>query len=200
MLLFSTPAERAAAEDAAPPSETRFGWGKKHVAVAAGYGVGFRFGSASDRRKSRELGDVGFVEVIPRFGIGVTEIQDPHAWWRGNFDLLFEGALGFNTNTRFGYFVGGGISLRYNFLARERLVPFLDASFGLVHLNVDLRGQSDGLNFKSGVGGGFHWFLTERLTVTPEVRWQHISNAGLRSPNNGINNVLFLLGTSFFAD
>jgi hypothetical protein len=38
------------------------------------------------------------------------------------------------------------------------------------------------------------------VTITPEIRYQHFSNAGLRSPNHGINDVLFLIGTSYFFD
>jgi hypothetical protein len=189
-----------ASGDAAPPSAERFGWGKKHVALSLGYGLGFRTGSKRDQEVSRELGDVSLVEFIPRFGIGVTDVLGGDAWYRGNFEFLFEGALVFNIRPHFGYALGGGTTLRYNFLAGRSLVPFFDCNLGIVYLDFDLRGQSDGFNFNVGWGSGLHWFVSKRLAVTPEVRYQHFSNAGTQMPNLGINDVLFLVGISYFLD
>ncbi len=199
--LLVCPALVASSEETGSnPALARFGRGKKHAAVSVGYGLGFRTGPKADRRMSRELGDVSLIEVIPRFGIGVTNPWFTDAWYRGNFELLFEGVLAFNANPRFGVAVGGGSTLRYNFLGGRRVVPFVDGNFGVAYLDFDLMGQSDGFNFNVGCGGGFHWFQSDWVTITPEVRYQHFSNAGLRSPNSGINDVLFLIGTSYFFD
>jgi opacity protein-like surface antigen len=194
---------RALAEDSADagaPSAERFGWGKKHVALNLGYGLGFRTGSKQDRELSRELGDVSLIELVPRLGIGVTDTLGGDGWFRGNFEFLFEGALIFNTRPHFGYAVGGGSTLRYNFLAGRSLVPFVDCNLGIVYLDFDLAGQSDGFNFNVGWGSGLHWFVSERMALTPEVRYQHFSNAGIQKPNHGINDVLFLIGISYFLD
>ena len=190
----------AAAEPAAreAPSETWFARGSKQLSLSLGYGLGFRTGSAEARKRSQELGDVSLVEVIPRFGIGVSDPLGGEAWYRGNLEALFEGALVFNTNPRFGYALGGGSTLRYNFLSWDRFVPFLDANFGVVYLDFDLEGQSDGFNFNVGFGAGFHQFVSKRMALTPAVRYQHFSNAGLNEPNRGINDVLFLVGVSYF--
>ena len=177
------------------PASAHFGLGKKRLGLSVGYGLGF-----TTSAESAELRDVSLVEVIPRFGIGVADFGSGDAWYRGNLELLVDGTLVFNTNPRFGYAAGGGLTLRYNFLAGRRVVPFVDGSFGVVHLDFDLQGQSDGVNFSSGAGAGVHWFVAERWSLSPEIRWQHISNAGLRSPNQGVNTVLFLLGTSYFFD
>ncbi len=194
-------AQRASSQETgSDPASARFGRGKKHAAVSLGYGLGFRTGSKADRRMSRELGDVSLVEVIPRFGIGITDPWFGDAWYRGNFELLFEGVLAFNADPRFGVAVGGGSTLRYNFLSGRRVVPFIDGNFGVAYLDFDLNGQRDGFNLNVGGGGGLHWFHSDRVTITPEVRYQHFSNAGLRSPNHGINDVLFLIGTSYFFD
>ena len=199
--LLACSAQQASSEETgSDPALARFGLGKKHAAVSLGYGFGFRTGPKADRRMSRELGDVSLIEVIPRFGIGVTDPWFGDAWYRGNFELLFEGTLAFNANPRFGVAVGGGSTLRYNFLSGRRVVPFIDGNFGAAYLDFDLKGQRDGFNFNVGCGGGFHWFHSDRVTITPEIRYQHFSNAGLRSPNHGINDVLFLIGTSYFFD
>jgi hypothetical protein len=192
----AAPAEPPPGRD--DPAATWFVRGGKHAAFSAGYGIGFRTGSKSDREKSRELGDVSLIELVPRVAIGITDPLGGDAWYRGNVEMSLEGAVIFNTEPRFGWAAGGGSTLRYNLLYGRRLVPFLDANFGLLHLDFDLEGQSDGFNLNVGFGTGFHWFLSERTALTPAVRWQHISNAGTSSPNAGINDVLFLIGASYF--
>jgi hypothetical protein len=114
-------------------------------------------------------------------------------------ELLVEGALLFDTEPEFGFAGGIGSTLRYNFLPWRRVVPFVDANFGLLGLDFDLSRQSDGFNFNVGAGSGSHWLVGERTTITTEVRWQHISNMNTKLPNDGINDVLFLIGfTRFF--
>ncbi len=74
----------------------------------------------------------------------------------------------------------------------ERLGPFIDAGLG-VHLlsQEDLGNKQLGsqIHFGTHLGGGYQWRNTE-LTL----RVQHISNAGLGSPNPGINFLLVGLG------
>ncbi|HBZ71911.1 MAG TPA: hypothetical protein DEP35_20170 [Deltaproteobacteria bacterium] len=78
------------------------------------------------------------------------------------------------------------------------MVPFIEAGAGILGTDLDLRGQSDGFNFSVQGGTDLHYFVLPRLAVTAEARLHHISNAGLRVPNNGINDCLFLVGASFF--
>jgi len=111
---------------------------------------------------------------------------------------VFEGALLFNTAPNSGFAGGAGSTLRYNFLPWSRIVPFVDANFGIVGLDFDLSRQSDGFNFNVGFGTGAHWFVGQHTAITTEVRWQHISNMNTRLPNDGINDAEFLLGTSYF--
>ena len=188
----------AAAEEAASPGRERFTRGAMQVALLGGYGYGFRFGSDEDRDKSAELGDVRIWQAIPRFGISATDPLFGDSWLRGNVEFLFEGALLWNTEPRSGFAGGAGSTLRYNFLRWERVVPYLDANFGVVNLDFDLERQSDGFNFNVGFGTGAHWFVSERTAISTEVRWQHISNMDIETPNDGINDVLFLLGVSYF--
>ena len=176
----------------------RFGSGSRQIAVLGGYGIGFRMGSQADRESSRELAGVRLVEFIPRFGIGMTDRLGGDAWYNGSFETLFEGALFHNTAQNGGNGAGLGTTLRYNFLSSDRVVPFFDANFGIISLNLDLERQSDGFNFNVGFGGGAHWFVSDNAAITTEVRWQHISNAKTELPNDGINAGLFLLGYSYF--
>ena len=189
----------AGAKPPPEPAKRWFGRGTKHVSFSVGYGLGVRTGKALDPVVFAQLRDVSIVELVPRFGIGLTRPLGGDAWYRGNPELLLEGAFLFNTRPS-GWAAGGGLTLRYNFTAGSRLVPFVEANGGMLHLDFDLLGQSDGFNFNVGFGAGLHWFAWDRVAVTPGVRWQHFSNAGTSVPNLGINDVLFLLGASYFWD
>ena len=143
---------------------------------------------------------VRLIEFIPRIGLSVTDPLGVGAWYSGNVELLVEGAFFFNAAQNGG--VGGGIgtTLRYNLLFSNRIVPFFDANFGIIGLDLDLNRQSDGFNFNVGFGGGVHWFVSDRIAISTELRWQHISNMETQLPNDGINTGLFLVGTSYFFD
>jgi len=193
----ATPWQAGAEEPPQPDHRALFHRGGMQVALLAGYGVGFRAGSEKNRRISAELGDVGIAQVIPRFGVGITDPLWGDSWIRGNVEILFEGALLFNTSPHFGFAGGVGSTLRYNFLPWRRVVPYIDANFGVLGLDFDLERQSDGFNFNVGFGTGSHWFVGERFSIVTEVRWQHISNADTSQPNDGINDVLFLIGLSY---
>jgi hypothetical protein len=181
-----------------PDIRALFHRGSMQGGLVVGYGVGFRAGSEANRRISGELGDVRPVAVIPRFGVGVTDPVGGDAWYRGNLEILLEGTLLFNTEPEFGFAGGIGSTLRYNFLPWRRVVPFVDANFGVLGLDFDLSRQADGFNFNVGAGSGSHWLVGERSTITTEVRWQHISNMNTQRPNDGINDVLFLIGFTHF--
>lgn len=180
------------------PVADHFKDGSWQVAALAGYGIGFRLGSKSERDSSRELAGVRLVHFIPRIGIGITDRLGGDAWYGGNVETLYEGALFHNTAQNGGYGIGLGTTLRYNFTSSDKIVPFVDANFGIITLNFDLERQSDGFNFNVGFGGGAHWFVSDNMAVTTEFRWQHISNAKTKYPNDGINAGLFLLGVSYF--
>lgn len=175
-----------------------FSNGSRHFGMSLGYGVGFRMGPSADREISRELAGVRLLEVIPRYGIGMTDRLGGDAWYSGSFATVFEGAFFHNTAQNGGYGAGLGATLRYHFLSHEKVVPFVDANFGVITLNLDLERQSDGFNFNVGFGGGAHWFVKDNLAITTELRWQHISNADTEKPNDGINAGLLLVGFSYF--
>ncbi len=184
----------------ASSGNTHFRSGSKQVALLAGYGVAFRMGSKSNRRISRELADVDLVNIVPRLGFGVTDPVGGDSWWRGNVEILVEGAFLINTGPTGGFAGGAGTTLRYNFLRNERFIPFLDGNLGILGTDFDLDRQANGFNFNVGAGVGTHWFVTDRTALTFEARWQHISNAGTKQENDGINDALFLIGATYFYD
>lgn len=77
------------------------------------------------------------------------------------------------------------------------LRPFLEGGEGAVY--TDLRKQDLGtrLQFTSTIGGGLEYQLSPGTTLGLQVRYRHMSNAGMSSSNPGINTVFGLLGLTF---
>lgn len=75
--------------------------------------------------------------------------------------------------------------------------PFMEAGEGAVY--TDLRKQDLGsrLQFISQIGGGFEYELRPGMALGFQVRFRHMSNAGLAGSNPGINTVYGLLGLTF---
>ncbi|HME68876.1 MAG TPA: acyloxyacyl hydrolase [Myxococcota bacterium] len=196
--LLSQPCLADPAEQSASPAQVRtdanFGYGKQEWSIAAGYGFGVGIGGSN----SGNLKDIRFGALVPRWGVGLTDPLAEGTWYEGNLDLLVEGAFLFEYHPVHGFAGGGTLVFRYNFLQSGRVVPFIEAGAGILGTDLDLKGQSDGFNFSVQGGLGLHFFVLPRVAVTAEARLHHISNAGLRAPNNGINDSLFLVGASFF--
>lgn len=171
----------------------RFGLGKQEIGLAVGYGFGIR-----TKDTKGELDDVRYIYLAPRWGIGISDPMGGAAWYRGNFELLGEGAVLFNREPKNGF--AGGITalVRYNFLPGGKFIPFVEGGAGILDLDFDLEGRSDGFNFSPQAGLGFHYFVSQRTAFTGEWRWHHISNADIEKPNRGINSSLFLIGISVF--
>jgi opacity protein-like surface antigen len=185
----------ARAEPFAPDGASRFGRGKRNLGIAVGVGAGMR-----RIGEERDTDDARYVSVAPRLGIGLVDPLGGDAWYRGSFEVLAEGTFLFEFEPRSGWAAGGSLILRYDLLRFGRFVPFLDGGVGILNLDFDLDDQAEGLNFIIHTGLGTHLFLTERIAVTGEWRYQHISNARIHFPNRSINASAFILGASFFLD
>ena len=197
--LLVAPFSAARAEGPAEPDiRDNFHKGSKHIGATAGYGHGFRFGSDKNKQLSAILGEVRMATLIPRFGYGATDPIGGDSFLRGNVDMLFKLAFLFNAEPHFGFGGGGGTSLRYNFLFSRIAVPYVEANLGVLGIDFDLGRQADGFAFNVGAGVGSHWRIGDRTTLTTEVRWQHISNAGTDHPNDGINDMQFMIGVYRF--
>ncbi|MFQ5656956.1 MAG: acyloxyacyl hydrolase [Candidatus Methylomirabilales bacterium] len=173
-----------------------FGLGKHEIGLSVGYGFGIPLGGTS----GTDLEDVDYIYVAPRWGIGITRPLGGDAWYRGNFEFLFEGAFLINVEPKSGFAGGATAMFRYNFLPGGDFIPFLQLGAGIVGLDFNLQDQADGFNFTPQGGVGFHYFVSDRTALTAEWRLHHISNAGSNDPNNGINSSLFLVGLSTFLD
>ena len=89
------------------------------------------------------------------------------------------------------------IDLKWNFATRSRVVPYLEIDGGALFTNHTVPTGTNAVNFMSSGVFGVH-FLGPRRTWSIEARYMHISNAGLATPNPGINTFQVRLGIGRF--
>jgi lipid A 3-O-deacylase len=141
---------------------------------------------------------IGVFDAGARFGWVLT---DPHGpgFLRGNFeyavDVIPVYAI-FQENTVY----GGGFNpvvLKWNFAGGRRLSPYAEIHGGTLFTTSEVPLGTSNVNFTSGVGGGFQVPLHGDKRLDLSVHYYHISNAGLATPNPGINTIQFRVGLQF---
>jgi lipid A 3-O-deacylase len=88
--------------------------------------------------------------------------------------------------------------LRYNLATGTRLVPFVDGGAGVTVVGVEQPDLSSTFEFNLQGGTGVHYFVRDNLAVAVEARYLHISDAGIRHPNDGLNGVGGMIGLTWF--
>lgn len=136
--------------------------------------------------------------LMPSWTITLTEPIGA-GWYQGQLSLGAE-VIAFHTAEPItAYGVGFTPKLVYTSTAFGRIRLFLEAGGGPVW--TDLGGripeQPGPFNFLVWSGAGGSYQITPTWALTAGYRVMHISNAGTRSPNSGLNFGLPFLGLSY---
>lgn len=99
---------------------------------------------------------------------------------------------------RDGEFAFSPLILDYRFDRGGFFVPFVNGGEGIVITTLDHLKIGGPLEFSTQAGGGFHLFFTEEQAITFDFRFRHISNAGIKDDNRGLNTFFFTVGLSRF--
>lgn len=93
---------------------------------------------------------------------------------------------------------GTSFLLKAGFLPQtSKLQPFILGGVGMVYMSQHTIEQSTQFNFIEQAGVGLHYFFQKNIAFTIEGRYRHLSNAGIDSPNTGINTQFVLTGISY---
>jgi len=129
-------------------------------------------------------------------------LTDTHLPWflRGRFEytvdlvpvyLIFQPA-----NTAYGWGFDP-LGLKWNFVRRGRLSPYLELSGGVLFSGKNIPTYTNDVNFTPSAAFGTH-VLGKKYNWSVELRYLHISNAGLGLYNPGLNTVQVRLGVGRF--
>jgi len=81
---------------------------------------------------------------------------------------------------------------------RGSIVPTSSLGGGTLFTNTKVPEGTSRINFTTSAPFGLH-FLRSKYNISTEVRFMHISNAGLATPNPGINTIQFRIGFGRFS-
>jgi hypothetical protein len=163
--------------------------GGHDLQIWAGGGHGTNGSQSSDK----------VMNVGLRYGWVLT---DPHGpgFLRGRFEYAVDVVPVFvvvqKTNTAYGAGVNP-FALKWNFVEHHNIVPYVELGGGTLFTNKDVPELTSSVNFTTSGALGLH-FLQSKYNFSAEVRFMHISNAGLATPNPGINTVQFRIGFGRF--
>lgn len=148
---------------------------------------------------SRQAHDLALLSLA--YGHMLGHVVGEGHWYRGNFEgrmELFGGAQFHPDVEANGWLVGLTPHLRYNFATGTRWIPFFDGGAGVTATGIGPPDLSGTFEFNLQASTGVRWFWRDDLALTGEVRYMHLSCAGLHAPNLGINNVAFFMGVTWF--
>jgi len=140
------------------------------------------------------------------FGYGFAKIQNPKNYQFYTFMADFtrnikkskhffyqiEPAIAYVNSPSDNFEIGVSCFLLYKFW-EGNFQPYLKLGTGIIYLSQDFVEQSTHFNFASSLCFGVK-ILLKKFFLNPEIRLRHVSNAGIKLPNEGINSKIFLIG------
>ena len=144
-------------------------------------------------------GDTGVFNAGLRYGWILT---DPHlpGFLRGRFEYAVDAVpvfLAFQPRDT-AYGVGfDPLGLKWNVQRHGRISPYLELTGGVLFSSHDVPTGTNTVNFMDQAALGMH-LLGAKHNVSLELRYMHISNAGLATPNPGVNTVQVRIGIGKF--
>lgn len=135
-----------------------------------------------------------------RYGWIITAPRGPGIL-RGRFEYAVDAAPVFlvfqPTNTAYGAAVNP-FALIWNFDTQGRIVPYIELGGGALFTSTQVPEGISRINFTTAGAVGAH-ILAKNVAWSADLRFVHISNAGLQKLNPGINTVQLRLGLSWFS-
>jgi lipid A 3-O-deacylase len=142
----------------------------------------------------------GVFNIGARYGWILTDAHGP-GFLRGRFEYAVDVVPLFlvmqTSNTAYGFGINP-FALKWNFAAHGSVVPYVDIGGGTLFTNVKVPEGTSHVNFTTSGALGVH-FLRGKYNWSAEVRYMHISNAGISRPNPGINTIQVRLGLGRFS-
>ena len=134
-----------------------------------------------------------------RYGLILTSPHGP-GFLKGQLEYAFDvvpvWVIAQKTNTAYGGSVDP-FSFKWILGSPKKVKPYFEIEGGALFTNTKVPEGTSQINFTTSGGFGAH-FLGDKHNFSAEVRFQHISNAGMTNPNPGINTIQVRIGFGEF--
>ncbi len=99
-----------------------------------------------------------------------------------------------------GEFAFSPLIFNYRYDRGGLFVPFIEGGEGIVLTTLDELNIGGPFEFSSQGGGGIQWFFSPNYALTFDARYRHMSNAGIKSQNSGLNTLFVGVTLGHFPD
>jgi lipid A 3-O-deacylase len=134
-----------------------------------------------------------------RYGWVLTSPHGP-GFLRGEFEYAVDiepvWVISQKTDTAYGFGLNP-FALKWNFTKARKVVPYFELGGGVLLTNVKVPPGTSYTNFTPTGALGLH-FPGRKYTWSAELRFLHISNAGIANLNPGINTLEMRIGFGWF--
>jgi Lipid A 3-O-deacylase (PagL) len=133
-----------------------------------------------------------------RYGWILTQPHLP-GFLSGRFELAVDAVPAFVVFQRANTAYGAGVNpvdFRWIFATRGRVAPYIELDGGTLFTTHEVPTGTSTVNFTPGAAFGIYFLGAHAWSL--DVRYLHISNAGLTVPNPGVNTVQLRLGFGKF--
>jgi hypothetical protein len=141
----------------------------------------------------------GVWNVGLRYGLILTAPHGP-GFLQGQLEYALDAVpvwvITQRTNTAYGAGVNP-FAFKWILSKPQKVKPFFEIEGGTLFTNTKVPELTSQVNFTTSAALGMH-VLGEKHDWTAEVRFMHISNAGLATPNPGINTIQVRIGWGAF--
>ena len=127
-------------------------------------------------------------------GLMLADVMEPEYWFGGNLELIGKLLVGAQDHPDGAYFCGLNGGFRYHFRTGMALIPFVGGTFGIGITDVDTPDATGKFQFNQQIGAGTRYLLSRNHAITLEYDYWHVSNGGIREPNDGVNAHIVSLG------
>ena len=176
----------------ADDEKTSLPFGTQEISLTAGYLLPFRLTPDATTKQSGPA-------FMPSWGMVLTDTLGK-TWYAGQIILGAEVVYIQFQQPVFSHGVGFTPKIKYLFAGIHSVRPYVE--FGGGPFYTDLASQipeeSSRFNFFLTGGIGLSWFVTPRMALNAGYRFEHISNAGTRYPNVGVNSNMPYGGFAFY--
>lgn len=162
------------------PPEKYLSEGMKEISISGGFGSKLPFHRFDGRSETQ------FVAVVPSVGYFIEDQQE----------LILEAPILYYGEPENGIAAGIDLMYRYHFTRNRSFSPFIELGAGVNYVGLDVRELTGNFQFSLQGGVGVRSKISDHGDVVVSLRWHHLSNAGTRYPNIGLNESFILVGYS----
>ncbi len=116
----------------------------------------------------------------------------------GLLELVYEPFINPVTSPESNVELGLPVFFKYAFPVTQKFYPFIEVGTGPYYTSLSTYEQGTQFNFISQGGVGLSYFFKKDASINVEYRRRHVSNAGIKEPNGGIDANVYIAGVSWY--